>query len=189
MLTSLTTTTTFKVYIYTFKNILETHTSRPLKKTTAEWDWSVVNSRGECKQDFRSTAACLSNVGDLDSLVRMHRALRGPGNGLDPGLSRQRSTAAMETQTAVRWMTFWTRTWRTLRRARGKLGKWEAARTVSETSDQSESNRGCITEAVLPRHSNSPCSGWEERSLTFSSCTSILRLEMVLFNLKAWKKS
>lgn len=42
-----------------------------------------------------------SNVGDFNTLVRVHRAAFGPRDGLNPGLSGQRAAAAVEAQTSL----------------------------------------------------------------------------------------
>lgn len=47
-------------------------------------------------------AAAGSDVGDFHTLVGVHRASVGPGDGLDSRLSGQEVAAAMETQTSLR---------------------------------------------------------------------------------------
>ncbi len=48
-----------------------------------------------------SMAEAGSYVGDLNTLVGVHRAAFGPGNGLNSGLSGQRAAAAVEAQTSL----------------------------------------------------------------------------------------
>jgi len=72
-----------------------------------------------------------SDVADLNHVVGVHRAaLLRSGHGFHPGLSRQRSTAAKETQTPVHRMAFWMQPQRTLERGEGR----EARGRVNGTS-------------------------------------------------------
>lgn len=48
-----------------------------------------------------SLAEAGSDVGDFDTLVGVHGAAFGPGNGLNPGLSGQRAAAAVEAQPSL----------------------------------------------------------------------------------------
>lgn len=48
-----------------------------------------------------SMAEAASDVGDFDTLVGVHGAAFGPGNGLNSGLSGQRAAAAVEAQTSL----------------------------------------------------------------------------------------
>ena len=132
---------------------------------------AVVTFHFECKQGFRPTGGP-SDVGDLNSLVRMYRALLGSGNGLHPGLSRQRSTAAMETQTPVHWMAFWMQPRRTLERVR-EIRQMRSGENDEWDFRWSESNSGYITAVFYQDTPTLPGLG-EKMISHISSCTSKL---------------
>lgn len=62
-----------------------------------------------------------SDVGDLNTLVGVHWAACGPGDGLNSGLSGQRAAAAVETQPSLHRVTVCSQPQRTLQ----KLQTWE----------------------------------------------------------------
>ena len=117
-------------------------------------------------------AGAPSDVGDLNSLVRMHRALLGSGNSLHPGLSRQSSTAAMETQSPVHGMAFWMQPRRTLEWVR-EIRQMRSGENDEWDFRWSESNSGYITGAFYQHTPTLPVLGEKMISHTTSNTSNL----------------